>query len=84
MSIVLQTWECIDFIRCADCEKIVLVDWSQTGSPVRRCSVYLQPKHWWRRGGCPISYVPEDVAAVGKQRIGQQKGKKKTRRKERG
>lgn len=47
--------------------------------PACRCAAYINPSSWWRRGRCPLAshFDPYFEEEKGKQRVGQQKQKKK-------
>ena len=68
--------------ECAGCDKRTTMIWDKTGAPVPVCKIYLVPKIWWDRGGCPFN-VEVAVKNRDKVRVGQQKqsGKKARRKK---
>ena len=68
--------------ECLGCKKIVDDD-SLPREDQRRCSVYINPEARWRIGRCPVCTEAIIIAnePTGKKRVGQQKQKKKTRRK---
>jgi hypothetical protein len=47
------------------------------------CFAYSKPAIWWKRGGCPLGshVIREDNLIKGKVRAGQQKQKKKAKKK---
>jgi hypothetical protein len=65
--------------RCKGCKEIIKFD----GFEGDYCSVYPNPKVFWTRGGCPLSADVADATDNDqiKKRVGQQKQKKKTRKK---
>ena len=50
---------------------------------IKVCSAYIKPSVFWERGGCALAshVIIDSSGPVGKSRIGQQKQKKKTRKK---
>lgn len=67
--------ECV-VAECEDCPRIVEMMWI-LGAPVRVCSTYLMPRIWWNRGGCPFLLKKSPYKTEVKQRVGQQKQKKR-------
>jgi len=60
--------------ECKGCERIV--------AEINRCSSYLYPESKWRLGNCPLAtHIVFEEKKTGKFRVGQQKQKKKTRKK---
>jgi len=59
------------------CNKVI----EQDG--VKVCAAYIRPSVFWRRGGCALAshVIIGTTGPAGKSRIGQQKQKKKTRKK---
>lgn len=69
--------ECVvDQCIKAGCSKITNRPWPPTGALVPVCSVYIKPIIFWNRGSCPIIYRNKPVEEL-KQRVGQQKTKRK-------
>lgn len=46
--------ECIKFPECLGCDRVITIPWEVTGGQIRVCKVYNAPRHYWRRGGCPV------------------------------
>lgn len=69
------------FQTSAICERIEPCDFEDEEGLLEncRCTVYVDPSYWWRVGFCPVAshYKPQDFIGKDKQRVGQQKQKKK-------
>jgi len=66
--------ECIKFPECLGCRHVTKMIWRETGSFVRVCRNYPNPRGWWRRGGCPLVHKSADEFG-GKKRAGYTKRK---------
>ena len=62
--------ECIKFPECVGCDKVFNMIWRDTGAKVRVCRVYRAPRHWWRRGGCPIRHISHTHEFGNKEKAG--------------
>lgn len=62
--------------ECNGCDKVVY--YKKTGY----CPTYAKPSVWWNRGSCPLGshVLIANNGQTGKKRVGQQKGKRRSRR----
>lgn len=62
--------------ECIGCDKVITIN------DVEVCNAYVYPHTRWRLGNCALaSHTVITTSEKDKQRIGQQKSKKKTRKK---
>ena len=64
--------------KCKGCGRIV----SHAGTDY--CSAYIKPSVFWKRGGCALAthvVINSDASISQKERVGQQKQKKKAKKK---
>ena len=71
----MRNRECIKLPECLGCEKVTVMPWKETGSPVRVCRTYRAPRHFWGRGGCPVKIYKHEDGFGNKTRIGYSKRK---------
>ena len=67
------------FIKEKVCDKIEAFENEEDGVPIRYCKCYAFPAIKWRSGRCPMAtnYRPDLQVEKAKERVGQQKGKRK-------